>query len=131
MFEELAKRVEALTGPCRETDAEIAFAQGWRMSNGHWWTPQQSAEARKKKQAIWSVGIPAQLPAFTASLDAAMTLVPEGCEWQIPFSNPWHARITRDGEVLLPLSRFGSPTPALALTAASLRARAAKDADNG
>lgn len=115
----LAERCEAATGPDRELDGMIAAAFGLKHGpdggfcndeNGDYWTTDQCA-AR-----------------VTASLDAAMTLVPEGLHWIVSTTHP-------DGEappcacVGLPGSDEDSPlvraaTPALALTAASLRARA-------
>lgn len=65
----LADRVEALSGPCRETDADIAEAcglapDGWMRVKGGW---------------IHREGVGSRsAPKFTASLDAAMSLVPEG-----------------------------------------------------
>jgi hypothetical protein len=63
---------------------------------------------------------------FTASLDAAMTLVPEGCKWG--FDGHWNiARIysyeyqTNRGQY--PIYEAEAATPALALCAAALRAR--------
>jgi hypothetical protein len=59
-----------------------------------------------------------------ASLDAAMTLVPEGCDWLINgrynFAQVWEAKETgRDGS----WKCERAATPALALCAAALRAR--------
>lgn len=93
----LAERCEAATGPDYEIDAQIADAIG----KGSW----------------YAVGNPAWK--FTASLDAAMTLVPEGCHWWMPFPN--EARIANDEHVLTPLPQRCA-TPALALCAAALRA---------
>jgi hypothetical protein len=63
-----------------------------------------------------------QAPRYTASLDAALTLVPEGFDWIIGRTNSGltiHAEVGgRGGEY----QRFAE-TPALALCAAALRAR--------
>jgi len=58
-------------------------------------------------------------PAYTASLDAAMTLVPEGFDWIIGHTN---GGLTIHAEVGDREQRFAA-TPALALCAAALRAR--------
>lgn len=71
---------------------------------------------------------------FSASLDAAMTLVPEGAGldlsryWIAAVEGPvWSAHITTGGVPDNPrqvFECFDAPTPALALCAAALRARA-------
>ena len=65
----LLANLEAATGPSRELDAKIARAVGWRERDGmlhrEWISPAHRV---------------AELPFFTKSLDAAMTLVPEG-DW--------------------------------------------------
>ena len=121
---ELAERCEAATGPDREIDAaiviaadtapadmELAFGIGWWRGiydDRHWLAP-----------------------AYTASLNDAITLLPE--RWklrQMAFSAPcaddrrWHLNLHggREGEDTF-VGR--GATPALALTAAALRARAA------
>lgn len=62
---ELAARVEAATGPDRELDARITVALD---GLGEW------GELRRSGYAIQDF----KAPPYTASLDAAMTLVPEG-----------------------------------------------------
>ena len=61
-------------------------------------------------------------PAYTTSLDAAVTLVPEGFAWSAGAETRSNASVDKWGEI----SEQGvAQTPALALCAASLRARAA------
>lgn len=62
----LADRVQS-EGPSRELDAEIALALGWRLDRGMWWAPTADP-----------IGCCLDLPPFTASLDAAVTLLPKG-----------------------------------------------------
>ncbi|WP_155262913.1 hypothetical protein [Sphingomonas segetis] len=125
---ELAERCEAATGPDRELDIAIlthpafgyrdVFEDGRlfdRGNDGYW-----SLEGDEKN---------GPLPSPTASLDAAMTLVPEGWE---PFLE---TDICRDTPGLFWKWGLGHPTydavhgesshAALALCAAALRARAA------
>lgn len=116
----LAEKVEGLEGPDREVDCEIL-----------------AAVARTDNGPVFAA------PAYTASLDAAMSLVPEG--WRI-----WTADFSIEGRFVWMLcgpkltwithedgSREGgedwyqsgvAATPALALVSASLRARAAMEA---
>lgn len=104
----LAERVMALTGPDREADARIAGK--------------------------------AYAPAYTASIDAAMTLVPEGWNWMAGERNQGLCRayVENDKPAFVGFSSQKNPkriwhevtaaTPALALTAAALLARAEGDA---
>lgn len=91
---ELADRVEALAGPDREVDDAIASAR-----------------------ADWSGDIVTL--DYTASLDAAMTLIPEGYDWILGHTN---SGLTIHAEVGDREQVFGA-TPAIALAAACLRAR--------
>lgn len=72
-----------------------------------------------------------EVPPYTTSLDTALTLVPEGCEWRIES----HERPHPDGLPRAYIKRFGAlgksarigraPTPALALCIAALKVRSA------
>ena len=113
----LADKIEALEGPSREVDAEIAIAVGRTL--------QVWREGGHSMPGYWADDPP---PTYTASLDAAMTLVPEG------FYKSFAAIRFGDGlpfaEVVerKPPERIFSAyaaTPALALCAAALRAREA------
>lgn len=100
----LADRVEALDGPDREVDRLIMSAMGWIGAT----------------------------PAFTASIDAALTLVPEGVGltitryWIVTSDGPvWSAEIVTGGLAGNPRKVFDcydTASPALAIVAASLRA---------
>ena len=111
----LAERVEALTGPDREVDAAIAQAVG--AEHG----PRETVYYESRSVHY----IDEIAPAYTASLDAAMSLVPEGWRWH---SYYWPRK---DGPRLMSLvtnrphagiAHGKAATPALALTAAALRA---------
>lgn len=114
---ELAERVEAATGRDRELDAlihiEAGLAEGNTVAFKTGWCAGSETNPR-----------PVEAPAYTASIDAAMSLVPEGWMW-VGGSSPTHnagMAVTRDG------TQDGfdarAATPALALCAAALRARA-------
>jgi hypothetical protein len=98
----LAERCEKAAGPDRELDEAIVAAV--------------DAGVMDVPRALGLVEGP---PRFTASLDAAMTLVPEGAKVTMQnFGGP--------GPMVLvePNERFAAgTTPALALCAAALRAR--------
>jgi hypothetical protein len=95
---ELAERCEKATGPDVDLDLDISEA------TGGW-----------KALATWK-GV-----SYTASLDAAMTLVPDGQN----FNLFWRAE-EGAGFAGVDGSSTKAATPALALCAAALRARAAQ-----
>ena len=96
---DLIAALEKAEGPSRELDAEI----------------------RKHVPGDY-------LPAFTASLDAALTLVPEGLAWRVEPATPgytdwgkYRAGVTT-WEKPYDLPSYGA-TPAIALCIAALKAR--------
>ena len=114
------RRLETAIGPSRELDAAIFCAIGltytqerhcreWCRMDG------RTDLTRKHYLAAWA-------PDYTRSLDAALTLVPEGCAFDVgceidftPFARVFGHDIHAD--------EFAA-TPALALCLAALRARA-------
>jgi hypothetical protein len=136
---ELAARVEALMGADREVNALVwaASVGGYIEGSSIWfddkgWVKHAVSLGDGMVRERTRLGDPATAPRYTASLDDALTLVPEG--WRLSmltsdsFTARWHAVLwVRDGTVdLRPNVPDGSAaTPALALTAAALRARAA------
>ena len=76
------------------------------------------------------LGMGVSTPHYTTSIDAALTLVPEG--WSIanfyeavkPQDRPWWGVVLRRDEPYRVFESLGHPTPALALTIAALKARA-------
>ena len=103
----LAERVEALEGPSRKIDVTIALAKGWIEYAPCWFTPPGLTIKHHESE----------LPRFTASLDAAMSLVGDN-HWKAedhPMAGP--CAVVGDSEAF-------AATPALALTAAALRALA-------
>ena len=108
---DIIERLERATGPSRELDGYIAVALGWRhlelgsdldkykdegspwMDFGEGWLHPGETESycdvnlRDKRQSYeddkngrWSPP-----PAYTSSIDAAITLVPEGYDWEMGF----------------------------------------------
>jgi len=126
---ELASRVEAGEGPDRDLDALIAPLQGLRVVD----------EGHPLGRCCYDVSrCVVRLPAYTASLDAAMSLVPAGHTVQL---SDWDHEVLREKgpwqAIVLPLGARGAmqqftftnrcdhaATAPLALTAAALRARA-------
>lgn len=112
-LEALAERCEKAAGPDREFDAEIAQAIGVG--------PTGFAQAKGKHWVTW--------PAYTSSLDAALELVPEGLGWTLYSDGYAGVGPITDDEI--PQPEIIAATPALALCAAALRARAASRKDQG
>jgi len=139
----LAERVEALSGPDREVDARIWCALNGKKYVSHWREydgPNTRVEYIEppKRTPFASSTVALQ---WTASLDAAMTLVPKTMSlvdltlsWEPPepevfpaCSITWYpAAVIHNGKDWHALTASGA-TPALALTAAALRALAKED----
>jgi len=124
---ELAERCEAASGPNYALEVEIFKAMhpeyaGYVEGRGGLIHPQDGSDMR-----VLSNVLPR---AYTASLDAAMTLVPEGADWMLDnFDGPVGKRCTAEVFAKAGIGKDGFGTcfaasPALAFTAACLRARA-------
>jgi len=112
----LAERCEQAAEPDRELDAEIAVALFggeiiWKTAN---WTMDQYPTRRFKNSDYIGGYQSSGILTYTESIDAAVTLVPEGCGWMVMKNVAKVGRGPKRGA-----------TPALALCAAALRARAA------
>ena len=127
---ELAERCEKATGPSYGLDCEIwdAIYPGERDARFE----RLSSEGPYKGRLgpADRDGYIKPLRAFTASLDAAMTLVPEGCFWTVmnardgqdrPIVGAGLALVTAPDDVAVS-EPSQAATPALALVAAALRA---------
>lgn len=117
----LADKVEALEGPSREVDCWIENRLGLARFVPD--RPSPFGEGWLDKRV--------EPRPYTASLDAAMTLVPEG--WVLRLSQirfgMWQVELWQGDKSFKtdPDVRSIAATPALALTAASLRALAQKE----
>jgi hypothetical protein len=108
----LIARVEAATGPDYDIDREI-----WRAVDH---------DAAEEYAAC-------ETPAYTASLDAAVSLVPSGCKWSLYSQShdepPCAYCVPNMGRHPWPawVDDAYAATPALALCAAALKARQAME----
>lgn len=120
---ELAERCEKATGPDRELDALIFIVAEWPT-----WKLQTACEPFPEQvqpgriQGPDSIGW-RQAPAYTASLDAAMKLVPEGKVWTVRF-DPRLSGASVMGADGFDQTHTLAATPALVLCAVALRALA-------
>ena len=105
----LSDEVEAATGADRELDALIALALGWTVHAGDNWIGPHGEIA---------------VPAFSASIDAALTLISDSTFLHLSRFSDTEAEVH-----VYPNRNVGddykgeAATPALALCAAALRAR--------
>lgn len=137
----LASRVEAMRGPTCVVDVEIAIAVGCAGENSEGATNIRADPDEDGWLLFEMAGEPCECcnraPPYTASLDAAMSLVPSGWKLrQMNFSAPcaddrsWHLNLHGGAEGQDCFVGRGA-TQSLALTAACLRALAVLEQDNG
>lgn len=146
----LADRIEAASGPSRELDASIAWATGrfdrFKIGMGDYMTVALQgvnnagmAEVHVISPSGGRISYSDDPPHYSGSLDAAMTLVPKGWNWGASLrahqddAQAW----AENGKSAFVGTGFRpnperqwfdtvAATPALALCAASLRARASR-----
>lgn len=126
----LIERIEAATEGSRELDVLVGAAIDLRVDEGHLsfrnsfeiCGMEQMLRMAESHQNIWREA----LPRYSTSIDAALTLLPEGWWWSAGVCRREnHASVgseigTVEGELIFEM--FGSTAP-LALLAAILRAR--------
>lgn len=125
----LAKRVEALSGPDRGVDVEIFRVIGapapFQFMNKLIALEYNDIEQAYFARVTDDMQVRYAPPAYTASLDAAMTLVPEGCGWslvQATYEKSYGC--IESGDDRTPDLEARAATPALVLCAAALRSLA-------
>lgn len=127
---ELAAKCEAAEGPDRRADAAIAAV----TNPGLFGTPEDArhyATYPELNRASFIYFASCGIPRFTASLDAATQLVPEGYHWSVGLDTAFAwASVTHPADLhsFQGDDRHGESsecaTPALALTSACLKALA-------
>jgi len=115
----LLERLERAEGPDRELNNLIALAAGYTIAQRCMPRAPDTYYNPKRKY----IGV---APRFTESIDAALSLVPEGKEWSLDNIEGYRAYIMWEhmsGEFIM---RSGKgATPAIALCIAALKARPA------
>ncbi len=118
----LAEKVETLSGPCARTWAEVQLAlrgfprRAYEQRNGI--RPRGTPPLDEREWAASHFGT-----GGTGYLDDAVGLVPEGWDWQ--YSSATGTAGVWQGSIKRPYIA-NAATPALALTAAAIRAHAAQ-----
>ena len=133
-MKDLIEKLEAATEGSRELDAEIAYAVQWRPDE---WPPSAQSfrehEAKHDYATAWIAHAPFRaawpIPHYTTSLDAALSLVPEGrriysLQDQRHFqrNQGWFCGIDEICGLGCVFTKEAA-TPALALAIAALKAR--------
>jgi hypothetical protein len=135
---DLASRCEKATGPSCHLDTQIFILLDPDAQHivgqkpGPW--PQEAIYGPRSTYWEWALDESkeppqfAAIPHYTASLDAAMTLVPEGHEWLklSPFTASIYHFVEDDKEWAKHIEAKGNTFP-LALCAAALKARTHKE----
>ena len=127
---ELIAALEAATEPSRELDAEIAIAVRLAPEGPGWW---RSKPTWTWKHASHGPNVePWAAPNYTASLDAALTLVPGGLFWGVSAGKLTPREPLYGASILAPKDNAlgdvlgegeSSASAAIALCIAALRAR--------
>jgi len=123
----MAERCEQASGPDRELDRDIGFAAlGWKTYQHGEFSLICGHDGES-----WADHPGSTYTFFTASIDAALTLVPEGFQWLLEHMARTDKAILYSAQVASATSNkmrgdkvWWVATPALALCAAALRARA-------
>jgi len=125
MSDDLINNLEAATGSDGLLDCKIrAVVEGWKNVGGGW----REWPDGRREQYDYGFAKP-----YTASLDAAVSLVPSGWSWIVEGNRNNtgnYARVFNDGLIAEPSEIFhGSKPPAIALCIAALKARATMTQD--
>lgn len=131
---DLAARVEAATGPDRALDADIELVLHPELVVLPWARVNfQCGKAPYYEDTSDPDALNVVFPAvYTRSLDAALTLVPAELWWRVSVVAGRPSANVRTGSIISPGTKEWeghAATPALALTAAALRARAEEAGD--
>lgn len=128
---DLIARCEAAVGPDRELDAKIALLVGYRRKGARSTIGISAGYVWAEPGEHFSYGT--QPPRYTASIDAALTLVPERWCWQVGPFNLSGRSTAQIAEPLEDVGGFGPgigvraqcehSTAPLALVTAALKAR--------
>lgn len=121
---DLIARIESADGPDRELDAEL-------MAISHDWKIRALTKGSTYRDWCWVnretgkwVTTSRQGYEYTASIDAALTLVPDDLAWHISGGERRGGYVSiESGDDRVPEFKGLAATPALALAAAALKAR--------
>ncbi len=121
----LIERLEKLTGPDRECDVAIFRVLKPEYAGPEWQLYGRGLRHVNDSSDVRTPEPPERTPGYyTASIDAALTLVPEGMDYVElkRFSDGWYAKVDEASHEPDRFVGYQKP-PAIALCIASLRAR--------
>lgn len=127
----LAEACEKATGPDRDLDTEILWhVDRHRFTCGYWQAasgmPRELEVMPSPKGGLGWIGAQCSAPAYTASLDAAKKLTPEGCFLRLYGEFPQAIIVRWDGRAYQEVARsLCALTDETAVVSANLRALAA------
>ena len=132
-MKDLIAKLEVATDGSRELDAEVACALDPKRHSPNKIEPGCYSDGKGEiRGAVAPDFFYSKAPLYTTSLDAALTLVPEGCGWIVESDGgaSVHRLEKAAGGGFPIIGEFGiygepASTPALALSIAALKARAA------
>lgn len=119
-IQSLISRVEAAMGPDRELDEAIFSALGWSPVPN----PTNAMGLLGRWQREGAMTGHEGAPRYTAYLDAALRLLPDGHFWALTMRGENRGGFSACCQCDGPLTWIDAATPALALCAAALRSRA-------
>lgn len=123
----LADKIEKSDQPSRELDLEVLCATTKRPWKWHQSFPAETVVSWDKYGPDASGNPVCSLEPFTSSLDAAMSLIPDGTQWTIEVDAVWIRWLTRKdvSEVQSVMCGRGGAATARAMVAACLKAKSA------
>jgi hypothetical protein len=127
----LIAKLEAAVGPDRELDADILWLTDKRRAERVYWNaatglPKPLPDWPRPLSGLGPVAVVNYAPAYTSSLDAALTLVPDGFQWQVR-SMPTEEDFDYSAQVnWTPNLHDHAASPPIALCVAAFRARLAE-----
>jgi hypothetical protein len=141
-LQSLLSRLETATEGSRELDCLIAPVVGWyritpseakrtghgSKAHGGWVHPNDVRDGKPMFCQLHGTDVYRDPPEFSRSVDAALSLVPEGLMVSMTIGHGQAVANVKTGSILNPETREWpgyAKTPALALVAAALRARGA------
>lgn len=131
-YSDIIERLEKAPAPDREVDGLIAISRGWTFQK-----MKGDAKSYWRKPGVTDYYMRSDLPNFTGSIDAALTLVPEGYRWTIGITDgafEFYATVRHPNEGSNPSLKWmahGTVNPAVTLLIAILKARAALAGEGG
>lgn len=123
---EVIETLESAPGGSMGLSRVIAKAVGWinrgNSRKGEWFAPEDTRDGKPLLDSLRGTDVHREPPDFSRSIDAALTLVPEGCAWEMANRINFQCDATVYGQDIF-AGVEGMATPAIALCIAALKAQ--------